>query len=101
MRHVVRELSGHARRRHHRVLPRRRGQAQLVRLAACEVGTVAIAGVTRGPEPQDRAPQDQAHDPEPQDRTHGLVSMLKGPAIVLALVLVSRTVLAQPFYVPS
>ena len=29
------------------------------------------------------------------------VSMIKGPAIVLALVLASRTVLAQPFYVPS
>jgi signal peptidase I len=39
--------------------------------------------------------------PESESSLRRVLAAAKGPAIVLALVLASRTVLAQPFYVPS
>ena len=39
--------------------------------------------------------------PESESGLRGVLAAVKGPAVVLALVLASRTVLAQPFYVPS
>ena len=41
------------------------------------------------------------HRPEAESRVRRFLSAAKGPVVVLALVLASRTVLAQPFYVPS
>ena len=39
--------------------------------------------------------------PKPESRMRHILAAGKGPVVVLALVLASRTVLAQPFYVPS
>jgi signal peptidase I len=39
--------------------------------------------------------------PQSQGALHRFLATMKGPAAVLALVLASQTVLAQPFYVPS
>jgi signal peptidase I len=44
---------------------------------------------------------DVTRGPKPESGMRALIAMVKGPAIVLGLVLASRTVLAQPFYVPS
>jgi signal peptidase I len=41
------------------------------------------------------------HRPEAEGRVRRLLAAMKGPAAILAVVLASRTVLAQPFYVPS
>ncbi|MBV9569426.1 MAG: signal peptidase I [Hyphomicrobiales bacterium] len=39
--------------------------------------------------------------PKSESRVRSILAAVKGPVVVLALVLASRTVLAQPFYVPS
>jgi signal peptidase I len=44
---------------------------------------------------------DVTHGSQPESRVRALIAMVKGPVLVLGLVLASRTVLAQPFYVPS
>src|ERR1700722_12138280 len=103
MRHVVRKLSGHARRRRDRVLSGRGGQAVAVKRRLILAADL-VSHIDRRPRPRRSgkilAMARLTRSPESESGLRGVLAAVKGPAVVLALVLASRTVLAQPFYVP-